>query len=151
MPETAPFHDAADLTRRIETRYHRRHRAQLPVLLKMAEMVEDLHATDTGVPTGLHHALTGLSREMAGQMAREEAILFPAIRSGAGLETQAAVIRDAHKDQGRRIAEIRRLTRGLITPDGACTSWATLYAELAAFIDDLRAHMRLETEMLLPR
>lgn len=37
MTETAPIHDAAALTRFIETRYHARHREQMPALAAMAE------------------------------------------------------------------------------------------------------------------
>ncbi len=41
MSDAAPIQDAADLTRHIETRYHARHRQQLPTLIKLAEMIED--------------------------------------------------------------------------------------------------------------
>ena len=40
MTDTAPLQDAAELTRHIETRYHARHREQLPMLAAMAERVE---------------------------------------------------------------------------------------------------------------
>jgi iron-sulfur cluster repair protein YtfE (RIC family) len=44
-----PIHDAAALTHHIETRYHARHREQLPMLAAMAERVEDVHFGDDGV------------------------------------------------------------------------------------------------------
>ena len=39
MTDTAPLQDAAELTRHIETRYHARHREQLPALVQLAERV----------------------------------------------------------------------------------------------------------------
>ena len=39
MSDAAPIHDAAELTRYIETRYHARHREQLPPLAAMAAKV----------------------------------------------------------------------------------------------------------------
>ena len=43
MTEDAAPSDPAALTRHIETRYHARHREQLPQLAAMAERVEDVH------------------------------------------------------------------------------------------------------------
>ena len=40
MTETAPIHDPSALTRYIETRYHARHREQLPQLAQLAGRVE---------------------------------------------------------------------------------------------------------------
>jgi regulator of cell morphogenesis and NO signaling len=153
MTDSASIHDAVELTRHVETQYHQRHRAQLPPLVKMAEMVEDLHESDTGVPQGLHDLLIRMSAEMRAQMKTEEQILFPAIRRGSepGIEIPIAGMRATHDAHTARIAEIRRLTRDLTLPEGACTSWATLYADLGAFIDDLTEHMRLETEVLFPQ
>jgi regulator of cell morphogenesis and NO signaling len=153
MTDAAPLHAASDLTGSIDTRTHQRHRAKLPPLLKMAEMVEDLHETDAGVPKGLHHVLACLGREMDSRMTAEKAILSPVLRRGGASRGQnpAAVIRSAHARQGALVAEIRRLTGGLTPPSGACTCWATLYADLATFIDDLTPHMQLAHEGCAPR
>ena len=53
MTEDIAPTDPSALTRYIETRYHARHREQLPVLAAMAERVEDVHFGDDGVPEGL--------------------------------------------------------------------------------------------------
>lgn len=86
-------------------------------------------------------------------MKKEELILFPAIRNGGapGIEGPIAVMRADHDDHGREVAEIRRLTRGLVLPQGACNTWARLYDGLAEFIDDLTEHMRIENEVLFPQ
>jgi len=152
MTESAPIHDAAELTRHIETRYHARHRQQLPGLVTLAEMVEDLHCDDDGVPKGLSDLLSRLAGEMELHMKKEEMFLFPAIRSGggSGIEHLIAVMRADHDSHEREIARIRQLTHDLTPPGGACTSWATLYRGLADFIDDLAGHVRLENDVLFP-
>ncbi|MCB2127008.1 MAG: hypothetical protein KDD97_15745, partial [Rhodobacteraceae bacterium] len=64
MSDAAPIDDAAELTRYIETRYHARHRNQLPSLAEMAERVENVHFGDEDVPEGLSAVL----RRMIGEM-----------------------------------------------------------------------------------
>jgi regulator of cell morphogenesis and NO signaling len=152
MTHAAPTGDAAALTRYIETRYHARHRTQLPTLAAMAERVEDVHFGDDDVPEGLSDILNRMIGEMEVHMKKEELILFPAIRKGGtpGIANPIAVMRADHDDHGRDVAEIRRLTAGLTPPQGACGTWTRLYAGLAEFIDDLTEHMRLENEVLFP-
>jgi len=149
----APVHDAAELTRYIETRYHARHREQLPPLAEMAERVEAVHGEDEAVPKGLAEILRRMIGDMEVHMNKEELILFPAIRAGggAGIEHPIAVMRADHDDHDRALAEIRRLTRDLTLPEGACGTWTGLYAGLAEFMADLTEHMRLENEVLFPQ
>lgn len=145
--------EAGALTRHIETRYHARHREQLPALAAMAERVEDVHFGDEGVPEGLSTLLRQMIGEMEVHMKKEELILFPAIRRGGmpGIESPIAVMRADHAGHDRELAEIRRLTANLSLPDGACGTWTGLYRGLAAFIDDLTEHMRLENDVLFPQ
>lgn len=148
-----PTADAAALTRHIETRYHARHRAQLPDLIALAEKVERVHFGDENVPAGLADLLTRLSTEMEDHMTKEERILFPAIRQGGmpGIEHPIAVMRADHAGHDAEVARIRALTRDLTLPAGACRSWTALYDQLGAFLADLDDHMRLENDVLFPR
>lgn len=150
---TVPINDAAALTHFIETRYHARHREQLPMLAAMAERVEDVHFGDDGVPDGLSVLLQQMIGEMEIHMKKEEQILFPAIRRGGmpGIEAPIAVMRADHAGHDREVAEIRRRTGNLTLPDGACGTWTRLYEGLADFFDDLTEHMRLENEVLFPQ
>ena len=150
MSDVAPAHDAAELTRHIETRYHARHRQQLPPLVRMADMIEDLHDGDIGVPQGLFGVLRRMIDGMEVHMKEEELILFPAIRRGGSPQIGGwiAVMRANHDDHDRDVAEIRRLTDNLTLPRGACEPWVTLYAGLTEFIVDLEEHMRLENDVL---
>jgi regulator of cell morphogenesis and NO signaling len=80
-------------------------------------------------------------------------ILFPAIRAGggAGIEHPIAVMRADHDEHAAELAQIARLTDGLTLPEDACGSWTRLYHGLDAFIDDLRAHIALENDVLFPQ
>lgn len=153
MSDTAPLDDPAELTRHIESRYHARHRAELPRLAELAERVETVHFGDEDAPEGLSEVLRRMIGEMEVHMKKEELILFPAIRRGGmpGIENPIAVMRADHDDHDREIAEIRRLTANLTLPTGACRSWAALYGGLAEFLADLEEHIRLENEVLFPR
>ena len=150
MTEDIAPTDPSALTRYIETRYHARHREQLPVLAAMAERVEDVHFGDDGVPEGLSILLRQMIGEMEVHMKKEELILFPAIRRGGGAElaTPIAVMRADHDDHGAELDRIMGLTNGLTLPVGACRSWTALYDGLTEFVTDLRAHVALENDVL---
>lgn len=153
MTDAAPIHDAAELTRYIETRYHGRHREQLPVLAEMAAKVEHVHSGDDDVPAGLAVVLRRMIGEMEVHMKKEELILFPALRKGGGpgIENPIAVMRADHDDHATEVAEIRRMTAGLTLPQEACGTWTALYAGLDEFICDFEEHIRLENEILFPQ
>ncbi|RMF38243.1 MAG: hypothetical protein D6754_07890 [Alphaproteobacteria bacterium] len=152
MTDTAPTGDPAGLVRHIETRYHARHREQLPRLAELAEKVEAVHRGDGRAPAGLADLLRRMIGAMEVHMKKEELILFPAIRRGGmpGIENPIAVMRADHDEHDAEIAEIRRLTANLSLPDGACRTWTALYQGLAEFIADLEEHIPLENEVLFP-
>lgn len=152
MADTAPVHNAAELTRHIEARYHARHREQLPALAKLARKVETVHAGDASAPTGLADLLCRMIGELDVHMKKEELILFPAMRKGGwpGIEHPIAVMRADHDGHDREVAEIRRLTGGPTLPAGACRSWTELFAGLEVFMADFVEHLRLENEVLFP-
>ncbi len=104
-------------------------------------------------PHGLSDLLHRMIGEMEVHMKKEELVLFPAIRRGAGpgIGEPIAAMRADHDVHDRELAEIRRLTHDLTPPERACTSWTTLYAGLAEFVDDLTEHIRLENDVLFPR
>lgn len=150
MANPVPIDDAVELTRHIETHYHAQHRARLPQLVLLAEMIEDLHTGDEGNPHGLSGILRGLSARLDSRMKEEALILFPAIRKAAesGTGVPIAAMRADRGGHEREIALVRKITNEFTLPDAACTSWATLYAGLADFIDDLTNHLWLVKGLL---
>lgn len=153
MTDTPPTDDPADLIRHIETRYHARHREQLPELVELAARVEAVHAGAAGVPAGLADLLRRMTGELEVHMKKEELILFPALSRGGGhgLAHPIAVMRADHDDHAADLAAIHRLTGGLRLPDGACRTWTVLYDRLGTFVEDLEVHIRLENDVLFPQ
>lgn len=153
MIEAPPANDPAALTQYIETRFHARHREQLPELVELAVRVESVHAQAPEVPAGLSALLHRMYGELEVHMKKEELILFPAMRQGAGpgIQHPISVMRSDHDDHSAEIAELRRLTSDLRLPADACRTWTALYEKLRIFIDDLEAHIRLENDVLFPR
>ena len=86
-------------------------------------------------------------------MAKEELILFPAMKQSmaAGLDMPIARMRHEHDDHGAHLRELDRLTNGVTAPADACRTWQALYAGLAKLTDDLMEHIHLENNVLFPR
>lgn len=138
---------------RILTRYHDRHREELAWLVSLSRKIEQVHADHPEVPQGLGDLLATLHEDIEEQMQREEDEIFPLMRRDDA-EISASALAQMRKDHARHaesFARVRSLTRDLILPADACRSWTTLYQALAAFGDDLRDHIALEDEVLLPR
>lgn len=152
MTSSDPPHAPVEIIGHLVSRYHERHRVQLPALVELAVKVERVHGDDPHVPRGLADLLCQLSDELEVHMKKEELILFPAMSKGGmpGIDRPIAVMRADHQDHADSMAEIRRLTGGPKLPEGACCSWTALYDGLAEFLDDLSEHSRIENDVLFP-
>ncbi|WP_254438920.1 hemerythrin domain-containing protein [Ruegeria arenilitoris] len=137
----------------ILTRYHETHRTELEQLQHLAERVALVHRDDPQVPRGLVRALAELAAEMETHMAKEEIVLFPAMRMGGmeGIESPIRVMRADHDGHAESIALIRHITHDLTPPAHACGSWRRLYDGLRNLLADLDRHMMLENQVLFPR
>ena len=117
---TAPY---AEIIDHIITRYHDRHREQLPELILQASKVERVHADKPNVPNGLAKYLTMLHQELSSHMMKEEQILFPMIKQGMG--TQAAgpisVMESEHDEAGELLEVIKHITHNVTPPPEACS------------------------------
>ena len=140
----------------IVTRYHAAHRRDLPELIRLARRVEAVHRGKPGTPAGLAAVLERMADALDLHMMKEEAILFPLLRTGPG-NPQAAMaagpiaqMRAEHDDHGAELRAIAALTAELTLPEGACTTFRALYAALARFQDDLTTHIHLENNVLFP-
>lgn len=149
----AALQETGALIDHILTNYHAMHRADLASLMPLARHVGQVHADDQEGPMGLANALTRLARAMEDHMAKEEMILFPAMRAGgaAGIEHPIAVMRADHDDHADTIALIRELTCDLTPPEHACGSWRSLYGGTETLLADLADHIALENHVLFPR
>jgi regulator of cell morphogenesis and NO signaling len=148
--ETAPLPALIDF---IVSRYHNGLRVELPELVAMAAKVEGVHAEKTTCPHGLHQHLRAIEASVYDHLAKEEQILFPMIKAGAGARAAAPVhvMEVEHDDHRENLAKTRAMTTDLVPPDEACTTWRALYLRLAQLEADLMQHIHLENNILFPR
>ena len=134
--------------------YHKKHRHQLPELVRMARRVEQVHAEKPDVPAGLADVLQRALGELEVHMKKEELMIFPAMRRSDGsrpLDGPTSMLREDHRDQEQMLETIADMTGDFMPPDGACGTWRALYAGAAEFKADLIEHIRVENEILFPR
>jgi regulator of cell morphogenesis and NO signaling len=141
-----------ELMAHIVTTYHAPLRAALPELVSTAEHVARMH---NGTPelAKLARVLLSLSDELLLHMHKEEAVLFPWIRSGQGATAHGPVrvMLMEHQDAALALTQLRELTGHHTAPANACPTWRGLYQRLADLDGDLRRHIHLENNILFPR
>ena len=130
----APYDEIID---HIITRYHNRHREQLPELITLAQKVENVHGDREDCPIGV----------------AEEQILFPMIKAKNYMMAAMPirVMEMEHDEAGQDVEVVKSLTNHCTAPSDACFSWKALYSGINEFIDDLMHHIHLENNILFPR
>ncbi len=152
-PELAQETEPAALIDHIIARYHDVHRAQLPELIRMAHRVEAVHRANPDVPAGLGDLLEAIQQELVTHMHKEEAILFPMLKSGGNpfVGQPISMMRAEHIGHGNALDKVNALTHDATPPEGACNTWRALYAGIAQLNDDLINHIHLENNVLFPQ
>ncbi|MGX8012374.1 iron-sulfur cluster repair di-iron protein [Mesorhizobium sp. ORM8.1] len=137
----------------IQACYHEAHRRALPELIVLSRKVEAVHREHPKVPAGLSEALRQIQCELEPHMAKEEAILFPAMLqwTEGKYDIPISELRHEHDQQGISLRLLESLTDNFTTPEGACRSWQALYAGVAQLAEDLIDHIHLENNVLFPR
>lgn len=145
---------AGELADHIVRRYHEPLRRDLPPLVEAARKVERVHAGKPAVPVGLADQLARFWTALESHMAKEEQVLFPALRGGAHgdrLTMPVRVLKKDHDDHAAQLARVRQLTGNLAIPAHACATWRALYTGLQTLEDELMVHIHLENNILFPR
>ncbi|SDY28147.1 iron-sulfur cluster repair protein YtfE [Pseudomonas sp. NFIX28] len=134
----------------ILTRYHARHREQLPELIRLACRVEQVHGARAACPNGLADHLRDMQQELEGHMLKEEQVLFPMLQQGLGRRAAPPihVLRLEHEQHGEALEKLLVLTDRITPPADACNTWRALYRGLSEFRDDLMQHIHLENNVL---
>ncbi|ATZ95679.1 iron-sulfur cluster repair protein YtfE [Dickeya fangzhongdai] len=143
----------SEMIQHIISRFHDRHREQLPELIHMAEKVERVHHDKPACPHGLTNQLMLIHDDLAQHMMKEERILFPMIQSGMGAQAGGPIsmMEHEHDDAGQQLEVVKTITNNVTPPANACTTWRALYTGINEFIDDLMEHIHLENNQLFPR
>jgi regulator of cell morphogenesis and NO signaling len=149
--DTAPLGEVID---HILAAYHRPLGEELRRLEMMARKVLSVHGDKD--PERLHELVevyVALEEELIDHMAKEEQILFPAIRSGQGavMDGPVDVMLSEHDSAGAALRRLRELTDGYQPPAEACTTWRALYHGLAVLEEDMHQHIHIENNILFPR
>lgn len=144
---------SADLIQHLLTRYHQRHREQLPELIRMARRVEQVHGSHPQCPNGLADHLSDIQQALESHMLKEEQILFPMLLRGEQGQARGpiSVMRFEHEQHEQGLSQLHALTDGIQPPAQACNTWRTLYQGLDEFCADLARHIQLENEILFTR
>lgn len=149
--DTKPLPELVDF---IITRYHDSLRADLPALIEAATKVERVHAKKPSCPQGLATQLVQLATELGHHLAKEEQVLFPALRRGnrgAPVHMPIRVMMEEHDDHSVNLAQLRKLATNYEPPSEACATWRALYAGLAKLEAELMEHIHLENNVLFKR
>jgi regulator of cell morphogenesis and NO signaling len=148
--DEAPLPDLVDF---IVGTYHRRLRATLPDLVRMATRVEQRHGDTPSCPRGLAAHLEAMHASVLDHLRKEEGIVFPLIVAGQGATSAAPVhvLELEHEHHREDLQALRRLTADLTPPAEACTTWRALYAGLLELERDLMEHIHLENNVLFRR
>lgn len=148
-----------ELTDHIEAKHHSFMKAQMPrietLLAKVVRAHSERHAA---MLNGLADVFSAFKAEIGDHLAKEEMILFPAIRQmerdGSNREMIGCPIRQMefeHDSAGLALAKMRAITSGYKLPKDACPTFAALYDGLKAVEVDLHEHIHLENNLLFPR
>ena len=152
-----------DLVAHIRRRFHRPLVVELPRLAAMLDKVVSRHGArlpETLLP--LQQTFAALQAELLEHMAKEDAVLFPAIvalesepesvRPGWGWIDQPIEVMEAeHADAGAALERIASLTHGYVPPADACPTFRGLYHGLEELEREMHLHVHLENHILFPR
>lgn len=108
----------AEMIDHIITRFHNRHREQLPELITLAEKVENVHGDRDDCPIGVAAQLEKIYAELSQHLMKEEQILFPMIKMGnyAMASMPIRVMEMEHDEAGQDVEVIKSLTNNCTPP-----------------------------------
>jgi regulator of cell morphogenesis and NO signaling len=149
--DTKPLSDVIDF---VLTRFHEPLRRDLPALVAAAQRVERVHGSKPTCPHGLAELLEQVDEELQHHLAKEEQVLFPAIKAGSHgprVQMPIRVMMQEHDDHGASLRRLREIATDFRPPPEACTTWRALYAGLEKLESELMEHIHLENNVLFPR
>jgi len=155
-----------ELAEHIVNRHHGYLRSTLPSIALKLDKVVQAHGDAHPALHDLRTVFAALADELVTHMAKEEMVLFPHIAAmeraakhslpsppapGGSVRNPIRMMEHEHDDAGRALSRMRELTADYEPPEGACTTFRALYAQLAELERDLHTHIHLENNVLFPR
>lgn len=149
------------LVRHIQQRYHAPLRNELPRLTAMMDKVATRHGQRLPYLLELRQTFETMKLELLEHMAKEDAVLFPAVvaldqdngdhQPWRWIAQPIEVMEAEHDAAGAALAQMRALTSDYTPPPEACPTFRGLYFGLAQLESDMHRHVHLENHILFPR
>lgn len=155
-----------DLIAHIKNTHHKYVKEETARLGPLFDKVCSAHGRKHAELLELRAGFRALAHELLMHMMKEEMVLFPyvermeeAVIAGEPIlpapfgtvNNPVASMVHEHDSAGELLRSMRHLSDGYNAPEGACTSYKTLYSALAEFERDLHQHIHLENNILFPR
>ncbi len=144
------------LVSHIVRKHHQYLRDALPFLVPLAKKVARVHGERHPNLLEVRDLVEELTALMLPHLDREEQVLFPALRNeGQGREeviaSELSTMHADHLEVAKVLEALRNAAREFVLPEGACTSYTTLFRELVTVEADIFQHVHLENHVLMPR
>jgi regulator of cell morphogenesis and NO signaling len=149
----------AALSEHIETVHHRWLYAELPDLVALAAKVASVHGERHPELAELRGLVAEVEAEFIPHLAKEERVLFPAIRAltegrfgfaFGSVANPIAVMTAEHETVGGLLHDLRAVSDGYRVPEDGCASYRLLYKRLDGLEADTHMHVFKENSLLFP-
>lgn len=134
-----------------------------PVIAGLASKVANRHGDRHPELYALAEQVQFLLHDLYAHLAKEENILFPAIKElalskstkdpsdNSDLVPVVEMMEQEHASAGDDLRNLRKITNQYKLPAGACNSYTYLFEKLKEFENDLFNHIHLENNILFPK
>ncbi len=142
-----------ELVAHIERTHHTFTKSELPRLAQLVHKVARVHGERHPAMIEVAELFQCFADELLAHLEKEERVLFPSIRAGAGstMARPITVMLQDHDAAGEQMHRLRDLTAGFTPPEGACNTFRAALTGLAELEADLHVHVHLENNVLFPR
>lgn len=144
-----------ELIGHIVSTHHAYLRKALPFIGGLAAKVHRVHGDKEPRLAEVDALCKTLAADLDAHLDQEEQHLFPGLIAPSGdrraLTAELATMFDDHVAIGELLARLRTITDDFTPPAWGCTSYRTLFAELAALEADVLRHVHIENHVLMPR
>ena len=149
------------LTEHIVDTHHRYLWEELPRVEALADKIAGVHGDRHPELAEVLRLVTELRTDLEQHLAKEERVLFPAIRALAAdspvpefpfgrVANPIGMMLLEHDRAGDLLADLRRVTDGYQVPDDGCSSYEACYRALAEVEADTHLHVHKENNVLFP-
>ena len=152
--------DAAALVDHLEATHHSYLHAELPRISALAAKVLGVHGATHPELAAIESTFEQLRAELEPHLAKEERVLFPAIRKlaaadraedrGMALTGPISQMLREHDQAGELLERLHRISTGYVVPSDGCASYEALYRALEALEADTHLHVHIENNRLFP-